>query len=160
MRQLLVAVTPSLLLLGGLTATVIARTRPDCVFMGAGDGDLTVPYPEIEQPGVPIELSGLTVGGLMAGWLGGTIDEVPEVWEAASPAHNIDADTPPFLVIHGSDDEYTPVEMSRNFVAAMREAGRDVEYLELPGGHMEVPNDPEFGPAIQRFLVDRMQPEQ
>jgi acetyl esterase/lipase len=121
--------------------------------MGAGDGDLTVPYPE--QP-----LDGVLVGDLMAGWLGGTIDEVPEVWEAASPAPNIDADTPPFLVIHGSDDEYTPVEMSRNFADAMREAGRDVEYLELPGGHMEVPFHPEFMPAIGSFLVDRMQPEE
>ena len=128
-------------------------SRPDCVFMGAGDGDLTVPYPEQY-------LDGVLVGDLMAGWLGGTIEEMPEAWEAASPAHNIDADTPPFLVIHGSEDEYTPVEMSRNFVAAMREAGRDVEYLELPGGHMEVPYDPEFGTAIERFLVDRMHPEQ
>jgi len=128
-------------------------SRPDCVFMGAGDGDLTVPYPEQY-------LDGVLVGDLMAGWLGGTIEEMPEAWEAASPAHNIDADTPPFLVIHGSEDEYTPVEMSRNFVAAMREAGRDVEYLELPGGHMEVPSHPEFLPTVERFLVDRMHPEQ
>jgi acetyl esterase/lipase len=135
-------------------------SRPDCVFMGAGDGDLAVPYPEIEQPGLPIELSGLTVGDLMASWLGGTIDEVPEVWEAASPAHNIDANTPPFLVIHGTDDEFTPVEMSRDFVAAMREAGRDVEYLELPGGHMDVPSHPELFPAIERFLVGTMHPEE
>ena len=41
----------------------------------------------------------------------------------------------------------------------MREAGRDVEYLELPGGHMEVPSHPEFLPTVERFLVDRMHPE-
>lgn len=126
-------------------------SRPDCVVMGAGDGDLTVPYPEQD-------LDGMLVGDLMAGWLGGTTDEVPEAWEAASPAHNVDAETPPFLVIHGTDDEYTPVEMSRNFVEAMREAGREVEYVELAGGHMEVPYDPEFATTIDRFLLDKMRP--
>ena len=126
-------------------------SRPNCVVMGAGDGDLTVPYPEQY-------LDDILVGDVMVGWLGGTIDEVPEAWEAASPAHNIDADTPPFLVIHGSDDEYTPVEMSRNFVDAMREASRDVEYLELPGGHMEAPYNPEYWSTVARFLVDRMNP--
>jgi acetyl esterase/lipase len=127
--------------------------QPDCVVMGAGDGDLTVPYPEQYFDGV-------LVGEVMAAWLGGTIDEVPEVWEAASPTHNIDADTPPFLVIHGTDDEYTPVEMSRNFVAAMREAGREVEYLEPSGGHMEVPYDPEFMVTVERYLEVRMRPEE
>jgi acetyl esterase/lipase len=122
-------------------------SRPDCVVMGAGDGDLTVPYPE------------QYIADVMAGWLGGTIDEASEVWEAASPAHNIDADTPPFLVIHGTDDEYTPVQMSHNFVDAMREAGREVEYLELPGRHEEVYLDnPEFWPAVERFLLDRTHP--
>ena len=122
-------------------------SRPDCVVMGAGDGDLSVPYP----------MQFLT--DVMAGLLGGTIEEVPEAWEAASPAHNIDTNTPPLLVIHGTDDEYTPVQMSRNFVEAMREADRDVEYLELPGRHVEVYLDnPEFWPAIERFLVDRMHP--
>lgn len=128
-------------------------SRPDCVVMGAGDGDLTVPYPEQY-------LDDVLVGDVMAGWLGGTIEEVPQTWEAASPAHNIDAATPPFLVIHGSDDEYTPVEMSRNFVGAMREAGRDVDYSELPGGHMEVPFQPGFLAAVERFLVDRMHPHE
>lgn len=126
-------------------------SRPDCVVMGAGDGDLTVPYPEADFEGV-------LVGDVMARWLGGTIDEKPETWESASPAHNIDADTPPFLVIHGTNDEYTPVEMSRSFVAAMEEAGRDVEYQELPGGHMEVPFQPVFMSTVERFLAERMHP--
>jgi acetyl esterase/lipase len=129
-------------------------SRPDCVVMGAGDGDLTVPYPDTNLLGYG------QVGDLMADWLGGTIEEVPETWEAASPAHNVDADTPPFHVSHGTDDESTPVEMSRNFVEAMREAGRDVEYLELPGGHMDVPANPEIWPAIEGFLVSRMHPEE
>jgi len=128
-------------------------SRPDCVVMGAGDGDLTVPYPEQYFDGV-------LVGDVMAAWLGGTIDDVPEVWAAASPAHNIDAATPPFLVVHGADDEYTPVDMARSFADAMEKAGRDVEYLELPGGHMDVPFQPEFWSTVERYLVERMNPAQ
>jgi acetyl esterase/lipase len=126
-------------------------SRPDCAFMGAGDGDLTVPYPEEYY-------QGHLLADIKAGLLGGTLDEVPGAWEAASPAHNVDADTPPFLVIHGTDDETMPVEMSRNFVEAMREAGREVEYLELPGGHVEILSHPEFLPAVARYYVDRMNP--
>ena len=95
----------------------------------------------------------------MADWLGGTNDEVPKVWEAASRAQHR-ADTPPFLVIEGADDEATPVEMSRNFVEAMREAGREVEYVEIRGGHKDVPANAQIWPAVEGFMVGKMHPEE
>ena len=104
-------------------------------------------------------IESITTGSFLAPVLTGVFS-APGAWKRGSPVNYVRAEAPPFLVIHGTDDEYTPVEMSRNFVAAMREAGRDVEYLEPPGGHGEVPNDPEFLPAVERFLVDRMHPEQ
>ena len=40
--------------------------------------------------------------------------------------------------MHGDRDEDVPVEQSRTYVAAGRDAGDDIEYVELPGvGHME-----------------------
>jgi acetyl esterase/lipase len=41
--------------------------------------------------------------------------------------------TPPFLVVHGTIDNLVPVEQARRFVAALREAGTDVTYVELVG---------------------------
>ena len=86
---------------------------------------------------------------------------MPEVWEAASPAHNIDADTPPFLVIHGADDEGHAGRDVPQLGSLHARSGRGTwSIVELPGGHLEVPYDPQFGTAIERFLVDRMHPEQ
>jgi len=56
--------------------------------------------------------------------------------EAISPlraAGDIDV---PLLVVHGGLDTNVPIGEARQIVAALRELGRPVEYLELPGeGH-------------------------
>ncbi len=39
----------------------------------------------------------------------------------------------PFLVVHGTIDNLVPVEQARRFVAALRDAGTDVTYVELAG---------------------------
>ncbi|MFI5611931.1 alpha/beta hydrolase family protein [Amycolatopsis sp. NPDC051903] len=45
----------------------------------------------------------------------------------------------PHLVVHGDRDERVPVEHSRDYVAAARAAGDEVDYAELPGaGHFAV----------------------
>jgi acetyl esterase/lipase len=45
------------------------------------------------------------------------------------------ADAPPFLVVHGENDTYTPVERARAFAESLRQASDNpVVYAELPGG--------------------------
>jgi acetyl esterase/lipase len=63
--------------------------------------------------------------------------EAPQVYHAASPIAQIDEDTPPFLVVHGTADAVIPVEQARDFVRELEErSGSEVAYLELPGaGH-------------------------
>ena len=66
--------------------------------------------------------------------MGTTIAESPEVFERASPLHRVDADAPPFFVVHGSRDNLAPVTQARRFVAALRSSSREpVLSAELPG---------------------------
>jgi acetyl esterase/lipase len=61
----------------------------------------------------------------------------PEVFNAASPVDRIHKDAPPFLVVHGSDDNLIPVGEARAFVDRLRSvSAAKVGYVELPGvGH-------------------------
>jgi acetyl esterase/lipase len=56
--------------------------------------------------------------------------------EAISPLRQADAIDVPLLVVHGELDTNVPIGEARRIVGALRELGRPVEYLELPGeGH-------------------------
>ena len=48
----------------------------------------------------------------------------PEKFEAASPIDQVDADAPPFFVLHGDRDTLAPVEDARLFVERLREVSR------------------------------------
>ena len=55
-------------------------------------------------------------------------------FEKASPLARVNADAPPFLVIHGSTDSLVEVAQARAFVEALRRVSRQpVAYAELPG---------------------------
>ncbi len=63
-------------------------------------------------------------------------DEVPDVYEAASPLYRIHPGAPPALVIHGDLDTLAPVEEARAFVEKLRATSRKpVVYVELRGAH-------------------------
>jgi dipeptidyl aminopeptidase/acylaminoacyl peptidase len=52
----------------------------------------------------------------------------------ASPLQQVNADAPPFLIIHGRNDTLVPVEEARLFAERLRAVSRaPVVYLELPG---------------------------
>mgnify|MGYP000914761591 CR=1 FL=1 len=56
-----------------------------------------------------------------------------ELYRSASPMHRINAEAPPFLVIHGERDTLVPVGDARDFVEAMRATSKErVLYVELP----------------------------
>ena len=61
----------------------------------------------------------------------------PEVFSAASPVDRIHKNAPPFLVIHGSNDNLIPVGEARAFIERLRSvSAATVGYVELPGvGH-------------------------
>lgn len=76
-------------------------------------------------------------GALIRQFMGGSREENPERYEEASPIAHVDADDPPTLLCHGTDDRIVPFAQSDRFAAALREAGVDVERLTIEGaGHL------------------------
>jgi acetyl esterase/lipase len=59
-------------------------------------------------------------------------------WSAAelSPVRYARAGLPPVFVAHGRHDQQIPIEQSRLFVQAMRDAGAAIEYFETDGDHL------------------------
>ncbi len=70
-------------------------------------------------------------------FLGGAPDAVPERYAAASPREWLPLGVPQ-LVLHGVLDETLPVDLSRQYAAAAKARGEEIELVELPeAGHMD-----------------------
>lgn len=77
-------------------------------------------------------------GGITAELLGGTPEQVPDRYAAASPAALLPLGVRQVLV-HGTEDENVPFTLSETYVLRAAEAGDDVTLIGLPGtGHFEV----------------------
>lgn len=64
----------------------------------------------------------------------GDIDADAARLVATSPARNADKFNAPVLLVHGRDDTIVPLNQSRQMRSALRNAGKSVELVELPGG--------------------------
>ncbi|MDP3984101.1 MAG: alpha/beta hydrolase [Acidimicrobiia bacterium] len=62
-----------------------------------------------------------------------TSEQAPDRFREASPIDQVNADAPPFLVVHGTHDSLVPPDESRYFAQALAAAGADVELLEVHG---------------------------
>ncbi len=70
--------------------------------------------------------------------LGGTIESVPERYAVASPAAMLPLGISQVL-IHGTNDDSVPIEVSQAYVKAARSVNDPVAYIELEGvNHFEV----------------------
>lgn len=88
-----------------------------------------------------VDLAGafaLSAGNSAVGaFLGGSPDEYPDRYQAASPIELLPLGVRQ-LIVHGTADEALPVAHARNYVRAAKTSGDDVEYVELRGGgHMD-----------------------
>ncbi len=76
--------------------------------------------------------------GVVAELLGGTPRGVPARYHDASPIDLLPMHVPQRL-LHGTNDDIVPIEMSRRYQAAAAAAGDDARLIELPGaGHFEL----------------------
>lgn len=123
-------------------------SRVQCVVDLSGDVDLTIPYPDATRTEINATM------------LGGTRREKPAAYRDASPLTWVDADSVPFLVIHGVRDEVVPVEHSRRLVAALRGVEVEVTYGEYPRAYHLTTRDWRFGgPWALAFLSLHLRPE-
>jgi pimeloyl-ACP methyl ester carboxylesterase len=77
-------------------------------------------------------------GGAAAKLLGGSFDEVPDRYAQTSPVELLPARVPQRL-IHGAADRVVPVELGREYEAAAKKIGGDVELTVIEGaGHFEL----------------------
>jgi acetyl esterase/lipase len=85
----------------------------------------------------------LDVGrGAVAGFLGGSPDEVPERYEVASPIARLPLGVPQVL-LHGLDDTVVPPSMSEAYTARAAAAGDHAVYVPVPGvGHRDALRTP------------------
>lgn len=74
-------------------------------------------------------------GSLAAQFLGGSPDQVPANYIAASPIDHVSPADPPMLLIHGRQDPVIPVSQSESMHAALTAAGVRNELFLVNGGH-------------------------
>jgi pimeloyl-ACP methyl ester carboxylesterase len=93
--------------------------------------------------------------GVVADLLGGTPHDVPERYRQASPIELLPLHLPQRL-LHGTNDDVVPIEISRRYQAAAAAAGDDARLIELPGaGHFELidPRTPQWK-SVQAAVLD------
>jgi len=101
---------------------------------------------------------------LMEQFLGGTLDEFPEIYEAASPKNYVTADDPPLLLVHGDLDSNVPLAQSEIMYRVYQQAGLEAILIEVTGGGhggeggvfqqvTDSPISPSFG-EIQQMVLD------
>jgi acetyl esterase/lipase len=75
--------------------------------------------------------------GAVNAFLGSGPDQVPELYAAASPIELLPLGIEQ-LIIHGSQDQVLPIDLSRSYAAAAQASGDRVDFVELPrAGHMD-----------------------
>jgi acetyl esterase/lipase len=91
--------------------------------------------------------------------------DFPESFRASSSISYVNADAPPFFVLHGRNDAFIPVEQARSFVARLREvSAQPVVYAELPAAQHAFDT---FGSAraahaavaVEQFLAEIYAPQ-
>lgn len=75
--------------------------------------------------------------------LGGSRAATAVARMSASPVMNIGAICPPFLLIHGTEDETVPFSQAERFAGALAAAGVDYELKAVEGGHHNLRDDPD-----------------
>ena len=87
--------------------------------------------------GLPADLRTFGSGKLIRQFLGGDLQDIPGVYEAASPITHITAGTPPFFLFHGAQDMLVPADQARALRARLAEHHVESElYLMYLRGHI------------------------
>lgn len=91
-------------------------------------------------------------------FLGGTMEEKPEIYKAASPINYVTEDDPPLLLVHGELDETVPYSDSKRMYQAYQQAGLEAELVKVSGaGHNFLPaGDSPVSPSIDEIHKMRL----
>jgi acetyl esterase/lipase len=70
---------------------------------------------------------------------------------AASPVTHVSADDPPFLVVHGTQDNTVPIKQAELFEVALKKSGVDVTYIRMEGGGHGI-GGPDIADRVGQFF--------
>jgi acetyl esterase/lipase len=90
--------------------------------------------------------------------LGGPINEKKDLAIAASPVTYASADDPPFLIVHGTNDEVVPLEQAELLQAALKKAGAEAILVEVEGGGHGI-RGPEVSKRVRAFFAKYLRGE-
>ena len=127
-------------------------SRVNCVVDTAGPTDFT------DESSPPL---GVGMDRIPPTFLGGSLSEIPATYREASPIAHVDSRTAPTLILHGTVDKVVPVDQSRRFAAALREAKVEVRYVEMPSarhGFDQPDNHKRWIAEIAAFLISHLHP--
>jgi len=74
----------------------------------------------------------LDTRSILETYLGGTPDQVPDRYEAASPVTYLSPQSPPTLLVYGRRDHIVEVRFARRLEARLREVGVPAVLIEIP----------------------------
>jgi len=114
---------------GGQLAELIAfephsPVRALISYSGAVDLTMGWKYPPVPDP--------IGVRAVIENYIGATPEREPARYHAATPLAHVRRGLPPVLLIYGSRDHVVDIRYARKLRDALRAAGTDVTFLELP----------------------------
>jgi acetyl esterase/lipase len=119
------------------------------------------PVKAIVAGAAPSNLTYYSEGDLIRNFLGGTLEEVPEVFHEASPVNHVTPASPPFFLYHGENDTLVHPDHLREMEVALKANGVPHEIFWIRGkGHITAFLFP--GGAIEssiRFLDHHLKEE-
>jgi acetyl esterase/lipase len=108
----------------GPSGTGSASTQVEAVLAFSAPADLTTLYAQSPW-----------AGRAAAQFLGGSPQQVPAEYAAASPIDHVAPGDPPMLLVHGLEDPLVPVAQSQAMAAALDAAGVTNQLILVQGGH-------------------------
>ena len=143
---------------GGHLALMLALTDVSDRLEGdCGDGAYSSRIQAAVSSAGPTELASLysVIPAVIAAFLGGTPDKLPEVYVKASPLTYVTKDDPPILLINGDMDTTVPVQQAEILDAKLTAVGVPHTLVVKKGyGHVALWDEQE----VWEFLDDNLHP--
>ena len=100
-------------------------------------------------------MEGIKFAGRMDLLLGGSPEEIPEVYKKADPITHVNAQTPPTILFQGTNDVLVPVEPTKALYTKLVEVGVPAVMSIFPTTeHMFDFMFPQLSPPAQSALYD------
>jgi acetyl esterase/lipase len=128
---------------GGHLALLLGFTEPSDGLEGdGGHGEFSSRVQAVVNCAGPTVFARFTKADALIRLLGGTWEEVPAVYEKASPLSYVRRDSPPVLTLHGDRDEVVSLELAFHLDARMKEVGASHTLVVKEGaGHESFHDD-------------------